>query len=46
MRLTFQFEGEVLGEMSTFMVAPEQEQRTRVVDLENPQVKHTLKEHR
>lgn len=40
--LTLLFEGEVLCEMPALMVAPEQEECGRVVDLQRPQEQHTL----
>lgn len=41
--LTLLFEGEVLGEVPALVVASEQEQRGRVVDLQRPQVEHALR---
>lgn len=40
--LTLLFEGEVLCEMPALMVASEQEECGRVVDLQHPQEQHTL----
>lgn len=40
--LTFLFKGEVLREMPTLVVASEEEKGIRVVDLQSPQVQHTL----
>lgn len=40
--LTLLFEGEVLCEMPALMVASEQEECGRVVDLQRPQEQHTL----
>lgn len=40
--LTFLFKGEVLREMPTFVVASEEEEGGRVVDLQGPQIEHTL----
>ena len=41
--LTFQLECEVLCEMSALVVASQQEQGGGIVDLQCPQVQHTLK---
>lgn len=40
--LTLELEGEVVGQMSTFMVAPQKPQGIRVPNLESPQVKDAL----
>lgn len=42
--LTLQLEGEVLCEMSALVVASEEEERAGVVELQGPQVEHTLGE--
>lgn len=39
----FQLEGEVVGEMATFMVASEQKQSVGVPYLECPEIQHALK---
>ena len=39
---TFQLEGEVIGQVSTFMIASEKPQRVGIPDLERPQVEDTL----
>lgn len=43
--LTFLFEGEVLCEVPTLVVPTQQEQRVGVVDLQRPEVEHTLEAH-
>lgn len=40
--LAFEFEGEVVGQMSALVVAAEQPQRVGIPNLEGPQVQHTL----
>ena len=40
--LAFEFEGEVVGKMSTFVVAPQQPQSVGVPDLERPQIQNAL----
>lgn len=44
--LTLLFKCEVLCEVSTLMVASEEEQGVGVVDLQSPQVQYTLKGNR
>lgn len=44
--LTLLFEGEVLCEMPTLVIAPEEEESVGVVDLEAPQEQHTLERHK
>jgi len=39
---TFLLEGEILGQMSTLMVATEHEQSRRVHDFQSPQIQNTL----
>jgi len=39
---TFLLEGEVLGEMSTLMIASEHEERVGIEHLERPQIQHAL----
>ena len=41
--LTLELEGEVVGQMTTLVVASKQEQCVRVPDLERPQVENTLR---
>jgi len=40
--LTLKLEGEVIGQMPTFVVTTQEEQCIGVPDLERPQVKHAL----
>jgi len=42
MSLTFKFEREVVGQMSTFVVTAEEEECVRVPDLERPEVQDAL----
>lgn len=42
--LTLLFKGKILCEMSALVVASEEEERVGVVDLQGPQVQHTLVE--
>lgn len=42
LKLTLLFEGEVLCEMPTLVVASEEEERGGMVDLQSPQVQHAL----
>lgn len=41
--LTFLFEGEILCQMSTFMVSPQKKECLWVEDFQRPKVQHTLK---
>jgi hypothetical protein len=41
-QLTFQLEGEVVGQMSALVVSSEEEQRVGIPHLQRPQVEHTL----
>jgi len=42
MQLTFEFEGEMFGEMTTLVVAPQHEEGRRKVDLEREQIQNAL----
>lgn len=44
--LTFLFEGEILCQMSTFMVSPQKKECLWVEDFQRPKVQHTLKAER
>lgn len=39
---TFKFEGEVISQMSAFMVATEEEEGIGIPDFQGPKVKNTL----
>ena len=41
-RRTFEFESKVVGEMATFVVSSEEEERVGVPDLERPEVEYAL----
>lgn len=41
--LALELEGEVVGEMSTFMVSPEQEERVGVPYFEGPEIENALR---
>jgi hypothetical protein len=41
-RPTFEFEGEVVRQMSTFVITAKQKEGVRVPDLERPEVQHAL----
>ena len=41
-RRTFEFEGKVIGEMSTFVISSQEEEGVGVPDLERPEVKYAL----
>lgn len=44
--LTFLFEGEILCQMSTFMVSPQKKECLWVEDFQRPQVQHALEAER
>ena len=40
--LAFKLEGEVIGKMSTFVIATKKEECIRIPDLQSPEIEHAL----